>query len=414
MNRARAGRQLSRPVAFWAAAGVLVLALWASSAPAMVYPVYVSEWGATPLSTTALFAAYPVVLVISLIGCGSLSDWLGRRRVILAGLSFVALGTLVFVVADSFPFLYAGRGLQGAGVGLAISPAAAALLDFETSGSSSRASAVNTAATSTGAVVAILLGGALVQYAPVPARSVFLTLFTATLLLMIVLWFLPETTVSSRRRWLRALRFPETRRTAFFIGCGTLAAAFMMGGVFLSLGAQIARDLTGAGNAFLVATALSTWPLVGVPAAFLARRVAPRTAAVLGGPLAAFGSLALLPAALTTSLPIFFLSCAASGFGYGLLFYAGVGVVSANAIPGERAGSLAAMYLVAYVAQAVAAVATGALATSEDLLTAVIIGMPAMALCCGVASLLNHYVSLKSPTSESARPRFPSWRAGGG
>lgn len=99
----------------------------------MVYPIYLDQWNATPLLTTALFSTYPVALVVTLIVFGSLSDTIGRRRVILAGMILVAGGTLVFVVAGSLAWLFAGRVLQGAGVGVALS-AAAALAEFDRSG----------------------------------------------------------------------------------------------------------------------------------------------------------------------------------------------------------------------------------------------------------------------------------------
>ncbi|MBO0843422.1 MAG: MFS transporter, partial [Nocardioides sp.] len=72
-------RTSGRAAAYWTAAGVAALALWASAAPSMSYPLYAARWGLTETTTTAVFALYPLVLVITLIVLGDLSDHIGRR-----------------------------------------------------------------------------------------------------------------------------------------------------------------------------------------------------------------------------------------------------------------------------------------------------------------------------------------------
>lgn len=128
---------------------------------------------------------------------------------------------------------------------------------------------------------------------------------------------------------------PSRSRGAFFVGVFTVASAFVMGGVFLALGAQIARDLVGSDNALLTGLALATWPVAGIPAAMLARLLSTRSAALLGGVFAAAGSLLLLSAGADRSLGILLASSTISGLGYGLMFSAGFGLVSAAASLGR-------------------------------------------------------------------------------
>lgn len=383
-------RTLSRSASSGLVAAVLALSLWASGAPAMVYPVYVDRWGATPLTTTALFSTYPVALVVTLVLFGSVSDVLGRRRVLLAGMALVATGTLVFVVAGSLGWLFVGRVLQGAGVGIGLSAAAAALAEFDRSGRSERVGAINTAATSTGAAVAILVGGALVHAHPDRASLPFAVLLAFTLVMLVGLWFLPDT-VRPEGRWRpRRPTLPERPlRAGFFVGLLTIASAFVMGGVFLALGAQIARDVVGSDNALLTALTLATWPVMGIPASLLARRFPAAPSAVLGGLLAAAGSLLLLPAGAGRSLGLFLAASVLSGFGYGLLFSSGFARVTGAATAARRAGNLSTMYLVVYGAQAGGAVTIGALATSNGLSPALTLGMPVIAALCVGAAVLN-------------------------
>lgn len=387
--RTRRRPTLSPSASFGLVAVVLALSLWASGAPAMVYPVYLDRWHATPLLTTALFSVYPVALVSALILFGSLSDVVGRRRVILAGMLLVAAGTSLFVVAGSMAWLFAGRALQGAGVGVALSAAAAALAEFDRSGRAERVSTVNTAATSAGAAFAILLGGASVQYGSDPATAPFIALLVVVLALLVGAWFLPEGALGAES-WHPSLpALPSRPRGPFFVGVFTVACAFVMGGVFLALGAQIARDLVGSDNAFLAALSLATWPVAGIPAAMVARRLGARGAALPGGVLAATGSLLLLPAGSGQSLGLFLAASITSGLGYGLLFSSGFGTVVASATTTRRAGNLAAMYLVVYLAQAGGAVAVGALATHQGLAAALALGMPVIALSCCAAAAAN-------------------------
>ena len=74
---------LGRRAGFWTAGVVAALALWASAAPTVAYPLYAAEWSLAPSVTSAIFAAYPVALLPALLIFGNLSDAIGRRSTIL-------------------------------------------------------------------------------------------------------------------------------------------------------------------------------------------------------------------------------------------------------------------------------------------------------------------------------------------
>ncbi|MGY3263089.1 MFS transporter [Frigoribacterium sp. 2355] len=155
-------------LAFWTCASVLALALWTSGAATPVYPLYATDWQLTPFVTTAIFAVYPLVLVVVLLVFGSLSDTIGRRASILLGVSASIVGVLLFALAPDVGWVLVGRAFMGLGVGLSLSPATAAMIDIAGPVNSARTGAISTASTAVGLVFATLLGGALVQYAPEP------------------------------------------------------------------------------------------------------------------------------------------------------------------------------------------------------------------------------------------------------
>jgi MFS family permease len=88
---------------------------------------------------TAIFAGYALVLLATLLVFGRLSDYIGRRPVILAGLALNAAACVVWWLAGGAGALFAARALQGASVGLVSGAIGAALLELQRPGSSAGA-----------------------------------------------------------------------------------------------------------------------------------------------------------------------------------------------------------------------------------------------------------------------------------
>ena len=72
---------LPRAGAFWLVAAVLPLLLAAAGGPSPLYRVYQAEWRFSAITLTEVFAVYALSLLATLLVFGSLSDYLGRRRV---------------------------------------------------------------------------------------------------------------------------------------------------------------------------------------------------------------------------------------------------------------------------------------------------------------------------------------------
>ena len=276
---------------FWTAASVVGLALWASGAPTVVYPLYAQDWHLAPSVTTAIFAIYPLVLVPVLIVFGNLSDVIGRRAVILMGLAALAAGSVAFGLAPDLTWVFVGRALMGIGVGLALSPATAAMVEFGGRDGARRASSATTAASAAGLALATIVGGALVQYAPAPLHLSFWVLVAVTVLVIGFAFALPRhTRDESAGPWRPRLpRVPRDERPAFIAGTLGISAAFAMGAIYLALGAQIARDLVRSDNVFVDGAIISLSAIAIGVVAIAARSVAPRVAVTVGPGLAVVG-----------------------------------------------------------------------------------------------------------------------------
>jgi MFS family permease len=79
----RPGRvTLSRTAGFWLATVVFFLVFAVAAAPSPLYGVYQAQWKFSAIVLTAVFAIYALFLLVTLLIFGSVSDHLGRRRVI--------------------------------------------------------------------------------------------------------------------------------------------------------------------------------------------------------------------------------------------------------------------------------------------------------------------------------------------
>ncbi len=397
-------RTLSPGASFGTAAAVAGLALWSSAAPTVVYPLYLQEWGLTPAVTTAIFATYPLVLIPVLAVFGNLSDVIGRRASILLGLVALVVGTLAFALAPSVGWAFAGRALQGVGVGLSLSPATAAMIEFGGSARAHRASSATTAATAAGLALSTLIGGALVEYSASPLHTPFWLLVAVILAVGSLAWFLPRTnSAAPGTRWRpQALRLPPGIRRLFAAGTLSISAAYALGAIYLALGAQAARDLVQSSNVLVDGAIISVSAVMIGVVAIVARPLPSRVAVSAGPALALAGLLLLDFAGASHSLWLFLGSSLLGGAGYSLMFAGGLGLIAAAAPADRRGAVISFAYVIGYAVQAVAALGLGALATSAGLQTALEIGTP-LITAVGIAAVV--VVNLRDRAGAPAQPQ---------
>src|SRR4051794_6740354 len=115
VSNAKASRRvtLSRRASFWAAAVFAFLAFAAGSAASPLYRVYEDKFNFAPTTLTLLFTVYIGVLLVTLLLFGSVSDYAGRRIVMLAGLGFGGGGGGLFLFAPRGGVLVWAPGAPG-------------------------------------------------------------------------------------------------------------------------------------------------------------------------------------------------------------------------------------------------------------------------------------------------------------
>jgi MFS family permease len=344
---------------------VLVLFLAASAAPTPLYRVYQARWGFSASTLTAVFAVYVVFLLATVLIFGSLSDHVGRRPVIITALAVDTAACILFLLAHGVGALFAARALQGVAVGLAANALGAALLDLRPAGS--LAPLVSTNAGTVGLALGALGTSVLVQYGPVPTNLVWWLLLGAFLAAILLAAATPEPG-TVRPGALASLRpdvsVPRSARGTFARAAPCLVAVWALGGFYLSLGPSLAAQLSGSHN--LLWGGLIAFLLTGLGAvtSFLFRNSAP-PAVMLGGCLGLLGGAVVTVAAIVTSTPaMLLLGTVMAGLGFGPGNLGAYRVIMARASASNRAGLIAAISIVNYLALGLPALIAG-IATSH-------------------------------------------------
>lgn len=338
--------------------GVMALFMAASAAPTPLYRLYQAAWGFSPGMLTGVFAVYAFSLLGALLTMGSLSDHVGRKPMVLAALALEGLAMALFIHADDTAGLIAARALQGWATGMAAAALGAALLDAHRE----RGTLANALAPMLGIALGSVLAGELAQHAPAPLRLVFWWLLGAMVVAAVLVVRLPETGQRRPGAWLALrprVRVPAAVRPTLWRGAPMAVAVWALGGFQLSLGPSLVRAVTGSeaasgwvvcvmtGSAGVAVWWWRTWP---------ARRLLR-----VGGALLVAGLVLTLVGIHGGSLGGLLAATAVAGVGFGIGFQGAIRSVMPLAAPHERAGLLAAVYVLSYLAFSLPALVAGML-----------------------------------------------------
>src|SRR3954469_21173556 len=178
MGRARRARRTAWPFVLVAAAWFAVMV--SSNLATPLYAVYERRFGFSSAVLTVVFATYALVLAPSLLVFGQLSDRLGRRRVISAGLGTATAGLGLFALASGLTWLFAARAGQGLAVGMISGAASAALVELDPAPPAHRAALFAALAQAGGSAAGPILAGALAEWAPAPRVLSYALLLAVT------------------------------------------------------------------------------------------------------------------------------------------------------------------------------------------------------------------------------------------
>jgi MFS family permease len=342
-------------------AALLVLMLAASGVPSPLYRVYQQEFGFSSGVLTTVFGIYSFALLASLLVVGGLSDHVGRRPVLIAAFVLEAAAMALFLFADGVGWLLAARVVQGLATGALTSTLGASVLDLQHRDRPLGAF-INSASPGLGLSIGAVVAGLLVQFVPSPTDWVFGVLTVVFLLAAAGTYLLPESSarIPGALASLRPqVHVPPAHRRAFVVALPLLVACWALGGLYASLGPSLVADVFGIDNHLVGGLLILALNGTGIVGSLALRTSPPERALLLGALVFTVGVAGTVSALFATSAGLLFISAVVTGFGFGAAFLGAVSTITRGVAAGHRAGLLAAIFVVGYLAFSVPAIAAG-------------------------------------------------------
>lgn len=369
------GFRVGHRPAFAVVAFAFAVTMTGTTLPTPLYPIYQQRIGFSALVVTVVYAVYALGVIAALLLVGRMSDDIGRRPVLLAGLVLSALSAAFFLAARGLPLLFVGRVLSGLSAGIFTGTATATLLDLAPEGGRGPATLLATVANMGGLGCGPLLAGLLAQYAPLPVRLCFIIDLGLVVIAILGVLVVPETVEAApgARPRMHALHVPPEAWGIFVRAAIAAFAGFAVLGLFTAVGPAFLDkilDLPSHAVTGLVVFAAFAASMAGQ---LVLERFSERMALPVGC-LVLVAGMGLVAAALEVeSLGLLVTGGVVAGFGQGLSFRAGLASVN-NAAPPEQRGAVASsFFLVAYIAISIPVVGVGVLAKLTSLQTAGVI-----------------------------------------
>ncbi|RDI17073.1 MFS transporter [Lentzea flaviverrucosa] len=380
---------LSRGVGFAGISAAMVAILVAAGAPTPLLPIYQHQWGFAPWVLTLAFGIYAFSLLVSILVIGSLSDYVGRRPLMIAALAIDLVAMVMFLFAPSIGWVIAARVVQGVATGAASSALSAAVVELAPERFKKLGAQMTSMAPLGGLAIGALFAGLLAEFASDATFEVWLVLAVVMAAGTIFAVFTPET--ATRKPGAVAslnprISLPVQVRRLYWTSVPGIVGGFMTMTAFMGLV-----------PALLVAVFAVQSPIVGsllafvalgastVASAFSSGVKAPRLR--LGGTIAMVAGAVLFIGSIgATSLPLLWAAAIVGGGGIGASFAGTTRGLVPEVAPHERAGLFTAIFFVGYLAMGSSAIIAG--------LFVGVVGAATMAIGYGIAVAIVTLVSV--------------------
>jgi MFS family permease len=330
-----------------------------------LYRTYARAAGYGDGMTALVFAAYVAGLLPTLLLLGGISDRIGRKAALVAGLFFAIAATSMVILLPTMQTLFVARVCQGIGVGLSVGAGTAYLAELAGSADgATRAANYVAVTTSLGFGAGALFTGTVLLFKQSVVPVSYGIILSSTILCIVLAGILPSRPAKGGT----LLRLPYFPPGTLAINL-SIALAWAVTGVVISLlPSQLAqRHLSGWGGhaLFLVnGTGALFQPLV--------RKMAPRPAIRIGCLLVPLGYGVLVCGAWLGVLWMVLLGAAIAGSAcYGFTYLGGLAEIS-RAGGENRARAVAGYFLFAYIGFGFPSVVLGFLSERYGIFSALV------------------------------------------
>jgi MFS family permease len=350
-----------------------------SAAPTPIYRFYRETLGLTPFTITLIFATYSFTMIATFLTVARLSDFVGRKPMMLLGLGLNAVALLLFLIAQSAETLILARAIQGVATGIALATLGALIVDT----APHWAATLNSVTAFMGLALGALISGVFVAFAPWPTHLVYAVLLGVTLAEMVILAWIVETTSPKAGAWsgIRPkLAVPKAAAAAMARLFPLTLSAWALGGFYLSLMPSLVIEATGIRSPLVGAAVVAALMVSGGLSSLATRGLDAGKTVRASAALLAIGIVLTLFAIAAGSPVGMFVGTIVAGLGFGASYGASLRVLLPLASSHERAGLLSAYFVESYLAFALAAIAAGLAAPRFGLVTTALFYGSALAL----------------------------------
>jgi predicted MFS family arabinose efflux permease len=310
-------------------------------------------WNFPPSMLSLAFAAYAVGFLVAALTLGSLSDHIGRRPVLIAALIVQLASNLLFLLAPDVAWVIAGRIVQGIASGAATSAFTAAMVELAPERKKRLGTILGSVSLTGGLAAGSLLAGLAIEFTPVANTIIFITLIVLTVLGGAVVAFSPETmshNAGALRSMVPRASIPPAARKEFAAAAPVVAAVWMLAGLSGGIAPSLVRSVFRLDSGLLDGVAGFVAPAVSAAIGLSFARVDSRRAMTIGIYAAIVGALGIIGGVFAGDLAIMIIGQAIAGVGFGACFTAALRLLFPLALAHQRAGVVAAIYVVSYVA----------------------------------------------------------------
>ena len=359
--------RLSRRAGFCAIPVAFAVVTAFSTAPSGLYGAYETRDQISSLTITFVYGVYAVGVIASLLLAGHISDWYGRRAVLLPAIGCAIVAAVLFLTWKSVAGLFVARVFTGVAIGATLPTATAFITDLDPGSRGAptrRAAIVSTVANIGGLALGPVIAGVLARYAARPLTLTYDCFLVALVVAAALVAIspeghpaeeplpeyrpqLPSLPLNARRRFAAATAGVFLCFAVFGLYAG-LAGSFLAGPLHHPSSALAGLTIFLAfGSGVLVQTTTMHLPAHRL----LMWGIAP---AILG-----LGLLVVSAWLSPPSLALFLISVVITGASGGAIFRGSLTLVIGTSNDDDRAGILATFFTAGYLGLSVPVVGLG-------------------------------------------------------
>ena len=382
--------RVSRGVGFVGVSSSLVAFFVAAGAPTPLLPIYEHDWHFAAWILTLAFGVYAIALLVALLVIGSLSDYVGRRPLLIGALALELAAMMVFLLAGSVTWLIVGRIIQGIATGAASSAFGAAAVELAPEHRKKLGSLMVSLASTAGLAIGALFAGLVAQLITSAASfTVWLVLAIVMALGTLFALVTPETAPRSHGAFASMrprIAVPRHVRRQFANTIPGMISAFMATALYLGLIPIIFGAVFSVRSPAIAGLAAFVLFSLGAVASVATGSVHPHRLKIYGNSALTIGAVLFIGSIATASFPLIWIATVFAGVGVGATFSGTVRGLVPEVRVHERAGLFAAIFIVTYLALGISAIVAGFFATT--------IGLTKMAIGFGATSAIVSVIAI--------------------